>query len=92
MLSEKENTLGNGRNWKKLQEIKCNRADSINSSITTQFRHSKPLLLPLLLLSPFLANIHKYQKEAHVLKIDFLYHVTYSVLCGKNNWTTHHLQ
>ena len=73
MLSEQENTLGNDRNCKKLQEIKCNRADSINSSITTQFRHSKPLLFPLLLLFPFLANIHEYQKEAHVLKIDFLY-------------------
>ena len=84
--------IGNDRNCKKLKEIKCNRADSINSSITTQFRHSKPLLFPLLLLFPFLANIHEYQKEAHVLKIDFLYHVTYSVLCGNDNWTTHHLQ
>ena len=92
MLSKQENTLGKGRNWKELQEIKGNRADSINSSITTQFAHSKPLLFPLLLLFPFLANIHEYQKEAHVLKIDFLYHVTYSVLCGRNNWTTHHLQ
>ena len=71
MLSEQENTLGNDRNCKKLQEIKCNRADSINSSITTQFRHSKPLLFPLLLLFPFLANIHEYQKEAHVLKNRF---------------------
>ena len=92
MLSEQKNTLENGGNWKKLQEIKCNREDSINSSITTQFGHSKPLLFPLLLLFPFLANIHEYQKEAHVLKIDFLYHVTYSVLCGKNNWAIHHLQ
>ena len=47
MLSEQENTLGNDRNCKKLQEIKCNRADSINSSITTQFKHSKPLVFPL---------------------------------------------
>ena len=78
-----------GRNSRKSSATGGN---SINSSITTQFRHSKPLLFPLLLLFPFLTNIHEYQKEAHVLKIDFLYHETYSVLCGKNNWTTDHLQ
>ena len=41
---------------------------------------------------PILADIHEFQKEAHVLKIDSLYHVTHSALCGKNNWTTQHLQ
>ena len=91
MLSEVENSSGKGT-WKKLQEIKCNRMDSINSSTTTQFADSKPPLFPISLLFPFLANVHEYQKEAQCLKIDFLYHVTHSVLSVKNNWTTHHLQ
>ena len=86
MLSELENTSGNGGSWKKLKEIQCHRVDSINSLINTQFAHSKPLLFYLLPLFSFLANIHEYQKEAHVLKIDSLYHVTHSVLCGKNNF------
>ena len=84
MLSEVENRQGKGTTWKKLQEIKCNRADSVNSSTTTQFADSKPSLFPISLLFPFLANIHEYQKEAHCLKIDFLYHVTHSVLSVRN--------
>ena len=92
MLSEHENTSENAGTWKKLKEIQCNRTDSINSSITAQLVHSKHLLFHLSLIFPFLANIHEFQKEAHVLRIDFLYHMTHSVLCGNNNWTTHYLQ
>ena len=92
MLSELENTSGNGGSWKKFKEIHCYRADSVNATINTQFTQSKLILFHSLLLFPFLANIHESQKEAHVLKIDSLYHVTHSALCEKNNWTTQHLQ
>ena len=92
MLSVTENASGDAGSWKKLKEIQCNRTDSINSSITAQLVHSKHLLFHFSLIFPFLANIHEFQKEAHVLKIDFLCHVTHSVLCEKSNWTTHYLQ
>ena len=91
MLSKLENTSGNGGSWKKLNKIHCHRADSVNATIDTQFGQLKPILFHSLLFSPFLADIHEFQKEAHVLKIDSLYHVTHAALCGKNNWTTQHL-
>ena len=92
MLSETENPSGNAACWKKLKEIHCYRADSVNATIYTYFAQSTPILLHSLLLFPFSANIHEFQKEADVLKIEFLYHVIDSALCGKNNWTTQHLQ
>ena len=71
MLSETGNTSGNAASWKKLNEIHCYMADSINATIYTHFAQSTPILLHSLLLFPFLANIHEFQKEADFLKIDF---------------------
>ena len=71
MLSEQENTPGNAANWKKIRDIKCNRADSINSPLYTHFAHSKHPLFPISSIFPILTNIHEYQKEALLLKIDF---------------------
>ena len=92
MLSELENTSGNAGSWKKLKVTHCHRADNVYSTINTQFAQSKPIPFHSLLIFPFSANIHEFQKEAPVLKIDSLYHVTDFALCGKNNWTTQHLQ
>ena len=46
-------------------------ADSVNATIYTHFAQSTPILFHSFLIFPFLANIHEFQKEAHVLKIDF---------------------
>ena len=71
MLSETENTSGNAASWEKLKEIHCYMTDNANATIYTHFAHSIPILFHSLLLFPFLANIHEFQKEAHVPKIDF---------------------
>ena len=71
MLSENENTSGNAASWKKIKEIHCYMADSVNATIYTHFAQSTPILFHSFLIFPFLANIHEFQKETHVLKIDF---------------------